>query len=171
MAELIDEASPIGTLEKDATAWRRWEDMCVNRFGTTAWRPSSEGLTADEMRRERFLFSVFTVLEYRVNIKPRKGPAPQPQSAINNATAVKRVLKRGGISAVATPELTVILKGLLRQYLRLHGPETLVPTRAEPLTNDDTLRIFNLPNGTLVNGVRHGTWINGKPLDWAQPFW
>ena len=171
MAELIDEASPIGTLEKDATAWRRWEDMCVNRFGTTAWRPSSEGLTADEMRRERFLFSVFTVLEYRVNIKPRKGPAPQPQSAINNATAVKRVLKRGGISAVATPELTVILKGLLRQYLRLHGPETLVPTRAEPLTNDDTLRIFNLPNGTLVNGVRQGTWINGKPLDWAQPFW
>lgn len=163
MGELLEEATPTSTLSKDSTAWARWEDLCRD-FGTSAWRPSSENLSFDELRRERFLFNAYNVNEYRVNIKPRGGnAAPKPASAMNNTLAVKRVLKRGGISPVATPELTVLLKGMLRQYVRLHGPESLVPKRAEPLTNADTLAILRLPSGT--------TLANGKTLNWAQPFW
>ena len=163
MGELLEEATPVNTLSKDSTAWARWEDLCRD-FGTSAWRPSSENLSFDELRRERFLFNAYNVNEYRVNIKPRGGnAAPKPASAMNNTLAVKRVLKRGGISPVATPELTVLLKGMLRQYIRLHGPESLIPKRAEPLTNADTLAILRLPSGT--------TLANGKTLNWAQPFW
>ena len=164
IGELIEEATPLNTLIKDATAWRRWEALCAS-FGTPAWRPSAETLSHDEVRRERFLFSAYTVKEYRVNIKPKRGaPNPKPTSAMNNALAVKRVLKRGGVSTVATPELTVILKGMLRQYIRLHGPESLLPKRAEPLTNADTEAILRLGRDGPVT-------INGRTLNWEQPFW
>ena len=138
MGELLEESAPVSTLVKDATAWKRWEVLCAD-FGTPAWRPPAESLSSDEVRRERFLFNAYNVKQYRVYCKPKRGNKfPKPASALNNTLAVKRVLKRGGVVAtVATPELTTLLEGMLRQYIRLHGPEALLPHRAEPFTNED----------------------------------
>ena len=159
MGELLEESAPINTLVKDATAWKRWEVLCAD-FGTPAWRPSAESLSSDEVRRERFLFNAYNVKQYRVDCKPKRGNKfPKPSSALNNTLAVKRVLKRGGVTTVATPELTTLLKGMLRQYVRLHGPEALLPHRAEPFTNDDCMAVLQL------------THVNGKELNWEHPFW
>ena len=46
-----------------------------------------------------------------------------------------------------------------RQYVRLHGPEALLPHRAEPFTNEDCIAVLQL------------THVNGKELNWEQPFW
>ena len=49
---------------------------------------------------------------------------------------------------------------MLRQYTRLHGPEKLVPHRAdEPFTNEGAIDVLQL------------THINGKELNWEHPFW
>ena len=144
MGELLEESAPINTLVKDATAWKRWEVLCAD-YGTPAWRPSAESLSSDEVRRERFLFNAYNVKQYRVDCKPKRGNKfPKPSSALNNTLAVKRVLKRGGVTTVATPELTTLLKGMLCQYVRSHGPEALLPHRADPFTNDACMAVLQL---------------------------
>ena len=91
MGELLEESAPVNTLVKDATAWKRWEVLCAD-FGTPSWRPSAESLSADEVRRERFLFNAYNAKQYRVDCKPKRGNKfPKPASALNNTLAVKRV--------------------------------------------------------------------------------
>ena len=159
MGELLEESAPVSTLVKDATAWKRWEALCAD-FGIPVWRPSAGTLTSDEVRREHLLFNAYNAKQCRVDCKPKRGNKfPRPASALNSTLAVKRVLKRGGVTAVATPELTALLKGMLRQYVRLHGPEALLPHRSEPLTNGDAIAVLQL------------THVNGKALNWEHPFW
>ena len=159
MGELLEESAPVNTLVKHATAWKRWGALCVD-FGTPAWRPSAETLTSDEVRRERLFFNAYNAKQYHVVCKPKRGnKLPRPASALNSTLAVKRVLKRGGVTAVATPELTTLLKGMLRQYVRLHGPGALLPHRAEPFTNKGAIVVLQL------------THANGKELNREHPFW
>ena len=43
-----------------------------------------------------------------------------------------------------------LLKGLMLEYIRLHGKECLVPRRREPLTNTQIDAILSIPNGTRL---------------------
>jgi len=53
---------------KDTTAWKRWGILCAD-YGTPAWRPSTETLSADEARRERLLFRAYNAKQYRMDCK------------------------------------------------------------------------------------------------------
>ena len=40
------------------------------------------------------------------------------------------------------PSITRLVHGLLTEYVRIHGPECLIPDRREPLTNEMTAAII-----------------------------
>ena len=90
----------------------------------------------------------------------RSKATAKPQSALNNMIAVKRVIRRGGIQSVDTPNTNIILKGLLRQYVHLHGAEVLCPKRAEPLVASDMRGILS---------VGPETKCGSDVVDWDLP--
>ena len=60
-----------------------------------------------------------------------------------------------------SPNLGNVLKGLLALYVAAHGPESLIPHRKEPLTNDQTKGILS---------VTEGATIAGRKLAWSSLF-
>ena len=50
----------------------------------------------------------------------------------------------------AAPTINKCLKGLLMDYVRLHGSEALAPMRKEPLTNAQTTSMLTVKNGTCI---------------------
>jgi hypothetical protein len=45
--------------------------------------------------------------------------------------------KRRGIELAPMTLATMALKGLLREYVEVHGPESLIPKRKEPFTQEE----------------------------------
>ena len=51
-------------------------------------------------------------------------------------------------------------KGLLREYIATHGPESLIPHRKEQLTVVIIRGMLDVPNGSVISGA---AW------DWSSP--
>ena len=157
---------PKSTAKKDRRYWRLWAQHC--RFlGTTEWRDdmwANSGHDAVGAQRERLLQSTFVLRVYR-NMKPRNRAhkAAKPQSARGPLDAVRRIHKRNDIRMCDAPSVTLLLRGLLDDYVRLHGTETLIPQRREPLTNEHTER--------LLSPANEGMKVGRRTINWRQPFW
>jgi hypothetical protein len=157
IAGCVHDSVPEGTLKKDTFAWRQWM-IHLDKFRSQAWRPDRNDLDSDGRARERFVFDSFFLEEYRRMVRSKA--TAKPQSALNNMIAVKRVMRRGGVQPIDTPSTNTILKGLLRQYVELHGAEILCPKRAEPLVASDMRGIFSVgPETKCGSGV----------VDWDLP--
>ena len=48
------------------------------------------------------------------------------------------------------PSVALMLRGLMDEYVHIHGAECLVPRRREPLTNEQTRAIFTIPPRTKL---------------------
>ena len=156
--ECVHAGVPSSTLDKDTFAWKQWT-LHLAQFQQPAWRPDRNDLDANGRARERFLFDSFFLEDYRRMVRSK--PTAKPQSALNNHMAVKRVMRRGGVQPVETPNTSSILKGLLRQYVELHGAEILTPKRAEPLIKEDMAKILH----PSLNGTPCGRTV----VDWDAP--
>ena len=125
---------------------------------------ANSGHDAVGAQRERLLQSTFVLRVYR-NMKPRNRAhkAAKPQSARGPLDAVRRIHKRNDIRMCDAPSVTLLLRGLLDDYVRLHGTETLIPQRREPLTNEHTER--------LLSPANEGMKVGRRRINWRQPFW
>ena len=164
--------------DPDADYLAGWADQ-VRSFTEDEVPPQLRGAVADFSRAE----FASTPFAFRDAV-PITAPAPTPEvchtdyrprhvcpDILDNSVAERwalwwpkllaDLLRYGALGL--TPELSSILKGLLRQYLRLYGPESLVPERTEPLTNDDMSRILDLTADSVS--------VGGRKLNWSHPFW
>ena len=108
-----------------------------------------------------FILESFLITKHYTMIpRSRSDPAAKPASAMAVVASVRRCHERRGIVMARSPQLTYVLKGLLRLYVLAHGPESLMPQRKEPLTNEHTRAILS---------VRDGTVIEGLVVNWSSP--
>ena len=155
--QCVNDSVPDSTLAKDTFAWKEWMRHC-NKLNTVAWRPDRNDLDSDERARERFLFDSFLIEDYKRMVRAK--PTAKPRSAVGNLMAVRRVLRRGGVTPADSPNTNTILRGLLSRYVSLHGAEVLAPRRAEPLVNSDMTGILGVPDATRARGIT---------VNWASP--
>ena len=58
------------------------------------------------------------------------------------------------------PNVTAVLKGLIRRYVRRHGVDALLPERKAPIENRHAAAIL---------GVANGTKLPSGDVDWDRP--
>ena len=78
--------------------------------------------------------------------------------------AVRRVHRHNDIIMCPAPSISRLLTGLLSKYIRVHGPESLIPSRREPLTNQPTSAILGLGRTEPVR-------VGHRIADWEASFW
>ena len=84
--------------------------------------------------------------------------APQPQSAMNKAYAVSRVLRQKGFEYVSMKKLTGVLDGMMMQYIRKHGSWGLRAQHKIPFSSLHIRHIFNAKIGVPLPGSRSFEW-------------
>lgn len=160
---VVDSSVRANTAKKDRSAMRKWRAFCrlLNTSEVRDCLDAHSGLDSNGARRERFLQAAFFVWAFRSMIpRNRAHLTAKPASARSCVDAVRRVHKLSDIIMAPAPSVNLVLKGLMFEYIRLHGKECLVPRRREPLTNAQIDAILSIPNGT-----RLGRFI----VDWNTP--
>jgi len=166
LAHVTTVAAPPNTAAKDASDWRRWCDFCT-LMGTPPIRDdhaANSGFDSLGHRRESLLLASFFIYVYE-RMRPRRfsDPAPRPASALSVLQSVRRVHSRmAGVDMVRTPLIKGVLSGLLREFVRRHGPEALLPHRKSPILPQHLRDIF-----ARTSGVR----VAGLTVSWNQPLW
>ena len=77
--------------------------------------------------------------------------------ALADVRAVRQYHAERHITMATSPNLGNVFKGLLALYVAAHGPESIIPHRKEPLTNNQTKNILNVAEGTTV-ATRKVSW-------------
>ena len=159
--DAIDDSVPPTVRRTDNSHWKFWVAFCL-LMNTNVWRDdheSNSGADHDGHEREVLIQAVFLVWRY-VNMRPRRRADPQakPESARKSLLAVRRAHKRRGYIMPDAPSVLLCLKGLLNQYVRLHGPESLMPHRKQPLTNEHMYSMHALVDDTTKLGDLVLSW-------------
>ena len=160
---VVDASVKANTAKKDRSAMRKWRAFCrlLNTSEVRDCLDAHSGADPDGARRERFLQAAFFLWAFRSMIpRNRAHLTAKPASARSCVDAVRRVHKLSDIVMAPAPSVNLVLKGLMFEYIRLHGKECLVPKRREPLTNTQIDAILSIPNGT-----RLGRYT----VDWNTP--
>ena len=161
----VDGATPPRSLAQEDRKWSKWVVFCA-LLGTRPWREDRAALSGadtDGYERELILQVGFVLWVYR-DLKPRRkaDPAAKPASARKYLTAVRAAHSRRNIQLPDAPCIARAMKGLTKQYVRLHGSESLVPTRKEPIENWHCRKMYELPNATQLSAR--------VSLDWDSTF-
>jgi len=155
---------PKGTIDKDDLSWVRRVAYCKDVWRTPPFRSdvrANAGLDPVGSQREAVLLSGF-MMHMAATVPDRGGKGhSKPQTALDIALAIKRILKRLGAPLGILPEVQATFKGLVKQYIALRGHEVLQPERKKPLTGATLQSILYLPNGVK---------IGRRTLDWEDPF-
>ena len=151
----VDDQVPLSTLRKDTYQWRKWKAF-TSLFNTALWRDDYRANSGeDDMghARECLLQAIFVVWRH-ANMKPRSNRSPQakPENARKSLQAVRRAHKRRGFLMPAAPQVALAMRGLVRRYVRVHGPQALAPTRKKAVTNAHANAIYAIPDGTELPG-------------------
>lgn len=166
-----DLAVPRTTAAKDRSAWRKWVAFC-RLLGTPEWRDcpdAHDGLDHNGRRRECFIQAAFLLWAYRTMVpRNRSSRLPKPASARACLDAVRRVHRQNDINMCPAPSIGRLVTGLLKEYIRVHGPECLTPSRREPLTNDQTAAILAVES---TDSGKKAVRIGNRIVDWDTPFW
>ena len=154
-------AAPQSTLDQEESNLRHWRAVCAD-WGphTPTTRPSIHDLRRagqDYVDLESVFWAAALdtivermLIEWRRNSRGRPYP-PKPSSALAVLHGIRRVhIKRLGIEPVSLTLAVQVTEGRLREYADVHGPETLLPRRKEPMPRWAILRMLSLPDGALV---------------------
>lgn len=127
---------PQTTATQDRSAWKAWKQYCKS-LKTSPWRDdpdANSGRDAIGHGRETYLLAGFLIWSHMT--MPARGGrlVPQPQSAMNRVTAIRRIHDREGWKMVPSSALQTVLKGLLRIYVEENGPEGLLVRHKQPFS-------------------------------------
>ena len=147
-----------GTAAKDDRAWTFWTRVCEH-FGTAPIRSAQD--VRDHPSRITFLLTSLMIYA-RMYCKPfRPGAAfITPSSCLAYPLAIIRIYKRWGIPLPGYKQLALCLQGMCRAYAAHHGPDSLTPHKAEPFKFQMSRALFDIPDGTRVNGC---DWSDNDP--------
>jgi len=151
------------TQRKDRSSWRKWVAFCrmLNTPEVRDCVDAHAGLDTSGARRERFLQAAFFLYAFRTMVpRNRAHHTAKPASARACLDSVRRVHKHMDIVMCPAPSVALVLKGLMDEYVHLHGAEILVPRRREPLTNQQTVMLLSIAAGTKLG--KH-------TVDWSSP--
>jgi len=150
--------SPLTSQAQLTSNWRHWLAFCARFKIASPLRPDLSSLDADEVRREKVLWTAALTYIYSHVMKPARGkflldgtPKPvSPESAMAVLRGVRRIHIEAGID---TPPLKLAAKRLLelmRRYAKDVGPENVAPQRKAPLTHALIMAMLRIPDGSPV---------------------
>ena len=117
------------------------------------------GVDAFSARREHFMQAAFFLCAFRTMLpKNQAHKTAKPASARTCLDCVRRVHKHSDIAMCPVPSVALMLRGLMDEYVHIHGAECLVPRRREPLTNEQTRAILTIAPRTK---------LGARVVDWA----
>ena len=159
----VSRSSKTSTQRKGAGAWRKWVAFC-RMLGTPELRTCADAHSGQDSagaRRELFLQAACFLNAFRTMVpRNRAHKTAKPASARACLDAVRRIHKHNDIAICPAPSVVLMLRGLMDEYVRLHGAECLVPHRREPLTNEQTQAILPIPPQTK---------LGAHVVDWGAP--
>ena len=152
----IEDISDFGvnanTAKMDERAWTMFELIC-ERFGTSPLRTRAD--VREYPQRTLHLLACLLLHAFVVGV-PRD-PARKyikPRSALAYPLAIIRIFARWGVELPGYKMLVAEVNGLMRLYVRYHGPHSLAPRRAEPMRFATVIRINQIPvDGRLVGNL------------------
>jgi hypothetical protein len=148
MREHLESAFADSTNEKDKYHLEAWRKACA-ALGTPMWRTdvaANTGLDPVGHRRELILPALALLHMYaRMQPRSKKDPAANPRNALNKLYAVAREHKKRGYKMAPFTIAVQVVTGMLRQYVELHGTDSLAPSRKNPLTNVLILAMLRAP--------------------------
>ena len=154
----IDGGVPTRSLRRDDRRWSEWKVFCNEAAGTEPLRPDVASLADDPdgLAREQFLLAAFVIWRYgRMTPRSHKSPAVKPSSVRPYVDTVRNVHLRRGITLAPAPVVSRVLKGMLKNYVRVHGTDALIPTRKEPIENHHCAAMYAIGRSTPVRVGRH----------------
>ena len=106
--------------------------------------------------REQFLLAAFVIWRYgRMAPRSHNSPAVKPSSVRPYVDTVRNVHLRRGITLAPAPVVSRVLKGMLKNYVRVHGTDALIPTRKEPIENRHCAAIYAIGRSAPARVGRH----------------
>ena len=158
----VERSAKPNTRRKDRSAWRKWVAFCriLNTPEMRTCVDAHSGLDAFGARRERSMQAAFFLYAFRTMIpRNRAQRTAKPASARACLDCVRRVHKHSNIAMCPAPSVALMLRGLMDEYVRIHGAECFVPHRREPLTNEQTRAILTIAPRTK---------LGARVVDWAS---
>ena len=145
VSSAVDSAVPVRSLKRDARRFASWKQHC-RELGTDHWRGDVRALSGEDpvgFARENFLLASYAVRRYRELVpRSRRDAAAKPQSVRPYIDTVRNAHKRRGITLPPSSVVTNVLRGLLREYVRVHGSDALIPSRKEPIENAHVVSMY-----------------------------
>ena len=155
--EAIEDLTDFGvnsnTAKIDERAWIMREHVC-RQFDANPLRTPAD--VRDFPQRQTFLLACL-LLHAFVTGRPRD-PTRQfvkPRSALPCPLAIIRIFGRWGVQLPGYKALVSEMNGMMRLYLRYHGPHSLSPRRAEPMH----WRIVQRIHSIQTDGRRVGPYV------------
>ena len=118
------------------------------------------------------MLQCLALAEKYVVMEPRSGwtSAPLPTSAMNMIRGVRRVHIASGLTFAPTTMAATMLRGMLREYIRIHHIDAVAPNRKCPFphthVNNVLLKLLRTPDGVVVDGTRVDytkfRWVSGR---------
>ena len=167
LQSLLARAYAPSTNAHDAGHWRAWERACAH-LGASPWRidvAANSGADPEGHAEEVYLVCMALILMYSW-MRPRShaDPAADPRNAFKKLHAVRRIHRKRWppVEMVSLTVVATVLKGMLREFVEVHGFRPLVPKRKLPLTN-------HMADGML--GVYEGATRAGLTVTRASHHW
>ena len=132
---LVDSAFALRTTVKDIGSWVAWDEYC-SVMGTSPWRLNPDPQSDFRGFLREIVLLSNALLYFMKTRKPRsnKDAVIRPASAMAILYAAQRVHSRNHLSMVPLRHMVKSVKGLMRQFVKDYGPQSLVPKRREPMT-------------------------------------
>jgi hypothetical protein len=171
--DLTDFGVNANTAKIDERAWLMWEHIC-QQLGTNPLRSAAE--VSAFPQRQTFVLASLLLYAF-VTGTPRDSSRQfiKPRSALAYPLAIIRIFGRWGIQLPGYKALVAEMNGMMRLYLRYHGPHSLAPRRAEPMRWQLVQKINSIPcDGRRTFGATAPTWCSSSDASAssssAQPF-
>jgi hypothetical protein len=149
------------TQTKDRGYFRTWEAICA-WLGTSPWRTdvaANLGHDAAGYQREQMLHCIALVRKYlTMSARSHASPGPLPDSAMAMIRGVRRVHIAAGLTFASSDLAKHVLKGMLREYVRIHRVDAVAPNRKCPFShevgNNVLLQLLRVAEGAAYKGRR-----------------
>ena len=158
LQSLLSRAYAPSTNAHDAGHWRAWERACAH-LGASPWRidaAANSGADAAGHAEEIYLLCMALILMYSwMRPRSRADPAADPRNAFKKLHAVRRIHRKRWppVEMVSLSVVATVLKGMLREFVEVHGFRSLVPKRKLPLTNHLADGILSVYEGAMRAGL------------------